>query len=354
MSAREIKFLTDPTEEELLRHWTLSKSDKALIRSCRGTAQRYSFALQLCLLRQRGHFMTPQQTRVPLRIVSHLGEQLGFQPTLFFPPLQREATWLEQNKRIRSYLHFKPFEHKERATLAAWLKKQERHDLRRSQLANLAREFLLQRRTMLPADSTIERMVNTEVVRQEKLSFQRLSGQFDRDLRGQIEGLLDVNPATRISTLEWMTQYPPEASPPVIMEYMDRLDRLSKTGMNEVDLRDIRPSMISYCARLAERMTAYKPRRMHEDKRLALVFSLLCRTRQSLLDNLVEMHRTFLIGMNRRARRAVEQRERKALSAARQGLRTLLDAMLACQQRKSEASTDSVTRPLSVVNLRST
>ena len=86
MSARDINFATDPTEEELLRHWTLSKSDKAQVRSCRGTAQRYSFALQLCILRQRGHFMSPQQTRVPLCIVNHLGEQLGFNATRRIDP----------------------------------------------------------------------------------------------------------------------------------------------------------------------------------------------------------------------------------------------------------------------------
>ena len=81
-----------------------------------------SSALQLCLLRRRGHFMSPEQGRVPLRVVNYLGEQLGFQPTLFLPPLQREATWLEHRKHIRAYLEFKPFDRKERAALEAWLK----------------------------------------------------------------------------------------------------------------------------------------------------------------------------------------------------------------------------------------
>jgi hypothetical protein len=202
MSSRQIDFSTDPTEEELLRHWTLSKSDKTEVRSCRGTAQRYSFALQLCVLRQRGHFMAPDQTAVPLRIVNHLGEQLGFQPTLFLPALERRATLQEHHNRIRSYLKFRAFDQSERQALVSWLKEQVRHDLRRSQLSNLAYEFLLQRRTMIPSETTLERIVNTEVVRQGQLSFRRLSGQLDSALREQLEEFLLTEPATRISTME--------------------------------------------------------------------------------------------------------------------------------------------------------
>ena len=51
----------------------------------------------------------------------------------------------------------------------------------------------------------------------------------------------------------------------MIIEYMDRLNRLTATGIDGVDLRDIRPSMLNYCTRLAERMTAYKLRRMQEE-----------------------------------------------------------------------------------------
>ncbi|MBL4636295.1 MAG: DUF4158 domain-containing protein [Kofleriaceae bacterium] len=93
-SRRGLKFSTDPIQEELLGHWTLSKSDKTQVRLCRGTAQRYYFALQLCILRHRGHFMSADQTRVP-----------------------RFATHKEHRKRIRSYLKFRTFDQAERALL---------------------------------------------------------------------------------------------------------------------------------------------------------------------------------------------------------------------------------------------
>ena len=320
MSAREIAFSPDPTEEELLRYWTLSKSDKAQVRSCRGEAQRYAFAIQLCVLRQRGHFMSPEQTRVPLRIVNHLGGQLGFQPTLFLPPIHRLATLKEQRKRIRVYLDFRPFDQSERTVLEEWLRTHDRYDLRRSQLANMAHEFLLQRRTMIPSKSRLNRIVNSEIARHEKISFRRLASELDVDLRRRVDQLLDIDEVSQISTLEWLTQYPPEGSPVTLLEYMERIEHVVDTGIDRADLREIRPTMINYCSRLAELMSAYKLRRLPDDKRLALLFSLLFTTRQSLLDNVVEMHRTFLIGMNRRARRAAQKRERQWQLEGRKGL----------------------------------
>ncbi len=53
-----------------------------------------------------------------------------------------------------------------------------------------------------------------------------------------------------------------------------RLDLLTETGIENVDLRNIRPSMLNHCARIAERLTAYKLRRTPDDERLTFIFSL--------------------------------------------------------------------------------
>ena len=48
-------LLTLPdTQEELIRHYTLSESDLSLIRQHRGRANRLGFAVQLCYMRYPG------------------------------------------------------------------------------------------------------------------------------------------------------------------------------------------------------------------------------------------------------------------------------------------------------------
>ena len=93
----------DPSDDELLRHWTLSEADTRESLRCRGDDNRRRFALQLCALRIFGRFV-PNHIAVPVRILNYLGRQLDLPPTLFLPPPHREATDLEQEQRIRAYL----------------------------------------------------------------------------------------------------------------------------------------------------------------------------------------------------------------------------------------------------------
>src|SRR5262245_41569602 len=65
----------DPSDDELLRHWTLSEADTRAILRCRGDANRRRCALQLCALRIYGRFV-PNHMAIPVRILTYLGRQL--------------------------------------------------------------------------------------------------------------------------------------------------------------------------------------------------------------------------------------------------------------------------------------
>ena len=52
---RENLLALPDTQEDLIRHYTFSESDLSLIRQRRGNANRFGFAMQLCLLRYPGH-----------------------------------------------------------------------------------------------------------------------------------------------------------------------------------------------------------------------------------------------------------------------------------------------------------
>src|SRR4029453_3860136 len=89
----------DPSDEDLVRHWTLSEADTREVLRCRGEDNRRRFALQLCALRTYGRFV-PNQAVVPARFLNYRGRPLDFPPPLFLPPPHREATDLDQEQRI--------------------------------------------------------------------------------------------------------------------------------------------------------------------------------------------------------------------------------------------------------------
>ena len=97
----------DPSDEELARDWTLSTPTKPRSLRCRTDRHRLSFAIQLCVLRVHGRFLSDFEA-MGVRITNHLCRQLDLPPVLFVNPPRREATDLEHEHRIREYLGVPP------------------------------------------------------------------------------------------------------------------------------------------------------------------------------------------------------------------------------------------------------
>ena len=85
----------EPTDEDLVQHWTLSEADTREVLRCRGEDNRRRFALQLCALRTYGRFV-PNQAVVPVRILNYLGASsiyLRPDPAATAPGSHRFGPW---------------------------------------------------------------------------------------------------------------------------------------------------------------------------------------------------------------------------------------------------------------------
>ena len=72
-----------PTDQrELVRHYTLSDADMAMIRRCRGDHSRLGYALMLCYLRHPGRPLHVNE-RPPAALVSFVAEQIDVSPEAF-------------------------------------------------------------------------------------------------------------------------------------------------------------------------------------------------------------------------------------------------------------------------------
>src|ERR1017187_7127193 len=147
----------DPSEEELARDWTLSASDRAEVRRCRGDDHRRRFAVQLGVLRQYGRFLE-DYTRVPVKILNHLGRQLQLPPVLSLSTPDRPATESAQQQRIRAYLGYQPFDEETRSQLEDHLRRQVAQGVLPSELLQRAEDFLCFGKIILPAPSTLVRL----------------------------------------------------------------------------------------------------------------------------------------------------------------------------------------------------
>ena len=95
-------------EDDLIRLYTFSDSDLALIRQRRGDANRLGWAVQLCLLRFPGQGLLTD-TDVPMQLVRWVGQQLRIAPTCWERYAQRKPTRREHLLELRAYLGTVPF-----------------------------------------------------------------------------------------------------------------------------------------------------------------------------------------------------------------------------------------------------
>jgi len=147
----------DPTT--LRRYFTLHAADREEVDRCRGAATTLGFAVQLCALRWRGHFLR-DMADVPAAAVETLAEQLGLLPLALEASLQgypaSEDTRLDHHERIRRHLGFTRCGPAERRRLLDHMTATARAVPRAATLYPLACRWLLEQRIVRPARARSE------------------------------------------------------------------------------------------------------------------------------------------------------------------------------------------------------
>ena len=323
---RRTALPADPSEDELARHWSLTPADLAVIAECRGPAHRRRFALQLCMLRAHGHFLDDYR-HAPIRIVNHLARQLGLAPVLFLDRPGRAQTERAQSLRIRRHLGIRAFDRHVAADLQDWLRQGALEGRTAAELMARAEDRLREWRVMLPAPSTLERLITAEVTRATTDLYTKVSVLLPPSLREAIDLLVEVPEGDARSSLFRLKDYPKSANAAVIKGDIIRLRLIEQLLDIGAGLDDLDPQIIRQLGQLGRRYDAGDLRRFAKPKRDALVACYLVEARKTLIDQIVEMSDQFLIGMNRRARGSVEEQRKSLRRRARDGLHRVLGAM---------------------------
>ncbi|MBV8506511.1 MAG: Tn3 family transposase [Alphaproteobacteria bacterium] len=319
-------ILTDPSEDELARYWSLSPADLREVSQCRGADHKRRFALQLCMVRAHGRFLDDYR-QTPLRIVNHLSRQLELAPVLFLGPPEREPTEREQAQRIRGYLGLSAFDQGTAARLREWLRLGAAEGRSTAELLALAEGALRRWQIVLPAPGTLERIVNSAAAQAMGELFEAIAAHLPGTLREAIDLLLEVPPGDARSSLFRLKDYPRAPNAGVIKGDISRWrlirDLLSAgTGLDGLD-----PRLVRQAGELGRRYDAGDLRRFAPAKRYTLVACYLFEARKTLLDHIVEMNDLFLTALARRSRHAVEKRRKLLRRQARDGLHRVLGAV---------------------------
>jgi len=322
---------TDPSDEELARNWTLSAADQRAALRCRGEAQRRRFAVQLCALATYGRFVRPQD-EVPVRILNHVAYQLGLPAVLVTDPPPKEDAEYEHQQRIREHLAFRTFEAELQTEAERWIYARALEGRLPKELFPEIEEQLRRQKVVLPAPSTLERLVAGVCARAREEICSQVEQALTPQARTRLDELIEAG-AGRTSSFFRFKAPAPEAKPEAIGDFVDQLRELETLGVPEIDL-GLGAQLTAYLADLGACYDARDLRRFAPAKRHTLLASYLVERYRWLLDQLVEMHAQYLTAMSRRAdgtlalkrkRLFPRQRVRQTLDTLRHGVRIVLN-----------------------------
>jgi TnpA family transposase len=323
----------DPSDEDLVRNWTLSDADRRAALRCRGEAQRRRFAVQLRALATHGRFLRAED-EVPVRILNHLAVQLGLAPVVVPDPPPRDDTELEHQQRIRDHLGYRVFDTWAQQELERWAYLQARAGKLPKVVFRLAeQELAMSRKVVLPAPATLERLVASACARAREEIFEQVEAALPVEIRAQFDDLLGSTDSRRSRFFRYKGQ-PPEARPEVILDFAEQWRELRALGVPDIDVSFLGSQMVAHLADLADCYDRHMLRRFGKAKRHALLACYLVERFRWLLDQLVDLNAQYLTGMSRRALGAVstkrrrqfpQHRVRQTTDAIRDALQLVLD-----------------------------
>jgi hypothetical protein len=143
----------DISTDTLRKFFTLTISDLEPVEHCRGPINKIGFAVQLCVLRWRGHFL--QDTRDVLGpVLETIASQLGVLPMPLDTYPHNEKTRFEHVERIREHLHFRRCDATQRQRLLEHLTTVAHAIPRSTALRQAAHRWLQEEKIVRPGHTT--------------------------------------------------------------------------------------------------------------------------------------------------------------------------------------------------------
>ena len=181
-------------------------------------------------------------------------------------PSHREGTDQEHQRRIREYLGLQSFDLAAQEQIERWVCGQAAEGLSSAEIFPHAEETLRLWNVVLPARSTLERLVASQAARAQEEIFQRLSAHLSPECRADLDSLLDVGEDHPRSTLLQLKEYPPEATAATILSYLDQYTLLRSLRIGRFEVSGLSRELALQLAALVKRYDAWTLKRFAESE----------------------------------------------------------------------------------------
>lgn len=305
----------DMAEHDIEMHYTFTSEDLTFINKHRRDHNRLGIALQLAALRYPGWTLF-QIKEIPSQILDYIAKQVGVSPQEYIQYAKRVATRNEHLEELRQHYCFQNFSFRTyriiaQHTLQCALENGNTDYLIRSTIKELRRQKII-----LPAMTTIERIVWEARQRAEEQIFKSIISTIAENQKLKLDNLLNVSSTYSKTPLAWLREVPGQSSPDAFLKVIKRLQVIRSLHLN-VDLKEIHPNRVLQLARLGSKYEPRSFRRFKENKKFSLLILHLLQLSQNLIDHAFEIHDrqiTLLLSKGRKAQEEIQKLNGKSVN----------------------------------------
>ena len=295
-------------EPDLVRHWTLSPADLAVIRRRRRDRNRVGFALQLCALRYPGRLLRPGEC-IPDQALRFVAGQLGVEPEAIVTYAARFQTRYEQLDALRAAFGFADLSPAHRRGVLEWLVPVALATASPSAIAAALMDEVRRRALIVPGPSIVEQLTAGAAVLADRHVARQLTCSLSLPQVAALDALLAHREGLTISILAWARQPPGPPGHRALSNLVEQLTCLRAIGLDPTLAEGVHPERLRKLAREGGRDTAQHLRALSPLRRHATLVATVLDASTRLVDDGVALFDRTLGRLFRRA----EAREEDAL-----------------------------------------
>ena len=322
---------TDPVA--IVRHYTFSPEDLALIRRRRRNANRLGFAVHLAYFRFPGRILGAEEIP-PAHMLDFIASQIGVGPETFAAYAQREETRWEHLGELQAYLGVRSFRREDyRAVANAALEEATGTD-RGDAIAAAMINHLRRQSILLPASVTLEKIGLAARARARKRAHKNLIEGLEHETIAGLEALIAVGDDQDRTPLTWLREWPEAPTQKNLVGVIERLQTIRNLGVGVDREQRIHRARYAAIARETAILSAQHLSRFDAPRRLATLVVFAREMEATLTDAALVMFDKMLGSVFRRADQAHKEHmvdRAKTLDASTRALLGMAKAMLAAK-----------------------
>jgi len=290
---RESLLALPDTKDDLIRHYTFSDTDLAIIRQRRGPANRLGFAVQLCYLRFPGIFLGVDQSP-SLPLLKLVADQLKVGVESWNDYGQREQTRREHLVELQTVFGFQSFTMSHYRQAVHTLTELAMQTDKGIVLVSALIEQLRRQSIILPTLNAIERASAEAVTRANRRIYEALSDPLSNGLRHRLDDLLKRRDNGKTTWLAWLRQSPVKPNSRHMLEHIERLKAWQTLDLPIGIERQVHQNRLLKIAREGGQMTPADLAKFEAQRRYATLVALAIEGMATVTDEIIDLHDRIL------------------------------------------------------------